>query len=199
MLPEPKRRVRWLTQDEATRLLAELPEHLAAMARFSLATGLRERNVVGLEWSQVDLDRRCAWIHPDQSKTGNAIPVPLNPDAVAVLMSQLGANARTVFTYRGKPVTRANNHAWRKALVRAGIADFRWHDLRHTWASWHIQQGTPLNVLQELGGWSDPQMVQRYAHWSVEHLASYVATLSGPEISTKLAQQEKSEDRVTLR
>ena len=98
------------------------------------------------------------------------------------------AHASAVFTYGGKPVTRANNHAWRKALVRAGISNFRWHDLRHTWASWHIQQGTPLNVLQELGGWSDPQMVRRYAHWSVEHLVSYADTLSGPEVSTKLAQ-----------
>jgi len=49
-------------------------------------------------------------------------------------------------------VTRANNHAWRKALKRTGIEDFRWHDFRHTWASWHVQAGTPLNVLQELGG-----------------------------------------------
>jgi integrase len=84
-------------------------------------------------------------------------------------------------------------------LVRAGISNFRWHDLRHTWASWHIQQGTPLNVLQELGGWSDPKMVRRYAHWSVEHLVSYADTLSGPEISTKLAQQEENGERVTLR
>jgi len=60
MLPEPKRRIRWLTQIEATRLLEELPDHLEQMARFSLATGLREANVTGLEWTQVDLDRRVA-------------------------------------------------------------------------------------------------------------------------------------------
>jgi integrase len=61
--------------------------------------------------------------------------------------------------------------------VRAGIDDFRWYDLRHTWASWHVQNGTPLNVLQELGGWESPQMVRRYAHFAAQHLAAYVSKL----------------------
>ncbi|MGH8656415.1 MAG: tyrosine-type recombinase/integrase, partial [Gammaproteobacteria bacterium] len=101
------------------------------MAAFTLATGLRERNVTRLEWSQVDLRRRLCWIHPDQAKTKKAIAVPLNGDAVAILRQQVGKHERYVFTYLGKPVTRANNHVWRKALVRAGSEDFRWHDLRH--------------------------------------------------------------------
>lgn len=151
LLQTPKRRVRWLTFGEAGRLLAELPEHLRSMAAFTLATGLRERNVTRLEWSQVDLQRRLCWIHPDQAKAKKAIAVPLNGDAVAILRQQEGKNERYVFTYLGKPVTRANNHAWRKALGKAGIEDFRWHDLRHTWASWHVQAGTPPHALQELG------------------------------------------------
>ena len=68
MLPESQRRIRYLERQEAQRLLAELPEHLADMAAFSLSTGLRAANVTGLMWSQVDLDRRLAWIHPDQAK-----------------------------------------------------------------------------------------------------------------------------------
>ena len=52
------------------------------------------------------------------------------------------------------------------ALERARIENFRWHDLRHTWASWHVQKGTPLVALQELGGWESAQMVRRYAHLS---------------------------------
>jgi integrase len=67
-----------------------------------------------------------------------------------------------------------NTKSWRAALVRAGIENFRWHDLRHTWASWHIQNGTPLNVLKELGGWADLSMVLRYAHLTSEHLSMYV-------------------------
>ena len=58
-------------------------------------------------------------------------------------------------------------------MARAGIEDFRWHDLRHTWASWHVQNGTPLNALQDLGAWEDGDMVKRYAHLSANHLASY--------------------------
>lgn len=67
-----------------------------------------------------------------------------------------------------------NTKAWRSALKLAGIKDFRWHDLRHTWASWHVQSGMPLHILQELGGWSDYKMVQRYAHLTQEHLARFV-------------------------
>jgi len=59
-----------------------------------------------------------------------------------------------------------------------GIHDFRWHDLRHTWASWHVQQGTPLHALQELGGWESAEMVRRYAHLSAEHLAAYADRLN---------------------
>lgn len=178
-LPEPKRRVRWLSREEAEKVLAELPEHLAEMMRFTLATGLREKNVTQLKWSQVDSLRRFAWIHADEAKGKKAIAVPLNQDALTVLGRQEGSCPTYVFTYKGMPVWRANNHAWRKALKRAGIIDFRWHDLRHTWASWHIQQGTPLHVLQELGGWSDASMVRKYAHLSANHLMEYADQLPG--------------------
>ncbi len=70
MLTEPKRRVRWITREEADTLLKELPAHLEAMARFTLATGLRESNVTGLEWSQVDLENRRAWIHAIRPRAG---------------------------------------------------------------------------------------------------------------------------------
>jgi integrase len=185
LLPEPDRRIRWLTRDEADRLLDELPEHLADMMRFSLATGLREANVTGLEWSQVDMTRRVAWIHPDQAKARKAIGVPLNTDAVLVLRRWEGRHKARVFafprTVAGEvvwtPIIKAGGKAWRKALERAGITGFRWHDLRHTWASWHVQFGTPLHVLQELGGWSDYAMVHRYAHLAPEHLAEHAARI----------------------
>ena len=73
---------------------------------------------------------------------------------------------------------KANTRAWKQAFDRAGIEEFRWHDLRHTWASWHVQSGTPLNALQELGGWSCYSMVQRYAHLSADHLAGYADNIS---------------------
>lgn len=177
LLPEPKKRVRYLLRSEAESLLVELPPHLSHMAAFSLATGLRKGNVLGLEWSQVDLARRVAWIHPDQSKSRIAIGVPLNDDAARILALQIGAHPRFVFTYGGKPVHQTTTAAWYKALKRCGIADFRWHDLRHTWASWHVQGGTPLHALRELGGWESDAMVRRYAHFSVGHLATYAGKL----------------------
>jgi integrase len=184
MLSETKRRIRWLIRKDADKLFLELSDHLEAMTRFALATGLREANVTGLEWSQVDLQRRIAWILADQAKAGKPIGVPLNKDAMVVLRQQQGRHAQRVFTYKGNPILKAGSTAWRKALDRAGIrkymekdkrtknspyphhadgeyrfSDFRWHDLRHTWASWHVQAGTPIHVLQELGGWSDIRMV----------------------------------------
>jgi len=177
LLREPNRRVRYLHRHEAAALLRELPSHLAEMAAFALATGLRKGNVIGLQWSQVDLRRRIAWIHPDQSKSRRAIAVPLNDDAMRVISLQTGRHATHVFTFNGSPVVETSTAAWHKALRRCGITDFRWHDLRHTWASWHVQGGTPLHVLQELGGWESAQMVRRYAHFSADHLAAYADRL----------------------
>ena len=170
---EPNIRIRWLTQAEAVLLLKQLPSHLEAMAQFTLATGLRESNVLQLEWKQIDMQRHVAWIHGDQAKGTKAIGVPLNDDALAILAAQFGKHHARVFTYKGKPVAKAGTAAWCKALKRAGIEKFKWHDLRHTWASWHVQNGTPLHILKELGGWSSYEMVQRYAHLAPEHLAKF--------------------------
>ena len=78
-------------------MLKELPEHTKAMAIFTLATGLRESNVTGLEWSQVNLQSKIAWIHADQSKTGKTIRIPLNENAITVLTEQLGKHSIRVF------------------------------------------------------------------------------------------------------
>jgi integrase len=177
MLKEPTRRVRFLTYEEARRLLEVLPEHLSEMAAFSLATGLRRANVTGLQWTQLDLGRRLAWIHPDQAKARKAFAVPLNAEAVLIVRRQAGKHPTHVFSFQGKPIKQVSTKAWYAALARAGIEDFRWHDLRHTWASWHVQNGTPLHALQELGGWESPEMVRRYAHFSAEHLAPYADRL----------------------
>lgn len=167
---ESDHRIQWLTQNEVTKLIAELPSHLADMAIFTLATGLRQSNVKNLKWVDIDLQKRHAWVHPDEAKAGKAIAVPLNADAMRVLEKQIGIHSQFVFTFRSKPVSCVNTRAWRRALVRAGIQNFRWHDLRHTWASWHVQSGTSLQELQLLGGWSTFSMVLRYAHLSSAHL-----------------------------
>ncbi|MFZ1326230.1 MAG: site-specific integrase [Candidatus Contendobacter sp.] len=173
LLPEPSRRIRYLNEDEEQRLLDALPAHLARIARFALATGLRMSNITGLEWRQIDLGRRQAWIWADQAKGREAIPVPLNQEAVRVLREQWGKHPERVFTHQGQPFRQANGRAWRKSIQRAGLEDVRFHDLRHTWATRHIQAGTPLHALMELGGWKDAAMVRKYAHFSAAHLQNY--------------------------
>jgi integrase len=133
--------------------------------------------VTGLQWKQVDLSRQLAWIHPDQAKARKAIAVPLNTEAMALVQKQVGKHLTHVFSFRGKPIKQVSTKAWYAALERAGIEDFRWHDLRHCWASWHVQNGTPLFALQELGGRESPEMVRRYAHLSASHLAPYAERL----------------------
>ncbi len=167
---ESEGRVRSLTPQEFDRLRLELPPHLADMAVFAVATGLRQANVTGLEWKYVDLERKHAWIPGSQHKNGRPHSVPLNEMALSVLRKQVGRHPERVFTYAGEPVVNVYTKAFKAALVRAGIEDFKWHDLRHTFATWHRQAGTPTHELQRLGGWKTGAMVERYAHVAPEAL-----------------------------
>lgn len=186
MRPEGNTRIRWLTRNEADRLLKELPAHLQLMMRFTLATGLRSANVRGLKWADVDLVRRHAMVAAENSKNGRAIAVPLNDDAIEIIKSQMGKHTTYVFTYNGQYVSQCSTRAWRNALARAGIVDFHWHDLRHTWASWHVQSGTTLQELYDLGGWKKFDMVLRYAHLSSSHLRAAADRISGKKGKAKL-------------
>jgi integrase len=177
LFKEAEGRVRALTRAEFERLCSELPAHLADMARFSVATGLRQANVTGLEWRYVDLGQRHAWIPGNRHKNGRPHAVPLNGAAMAVLRRQIGKHPTTVFTYRGEPITQVNTKAWKAALRRAEISDFRWHDLRHTFATWLRQAGVPTHELRMLGGWETPAMVERYAHVAPSGLQAASAKL----------------------
>jgi integrase len=177
---------RWLTREEAAALHGELPAHLRPMYLFALATGLREQNVLRLEWAKVDLGRRVMWVKAAAAKGKKPIGIPLNRDAIAVLEGQKGKHKRWVFPAPLKPkkrdmepYDRANNHGFKAAQVRAGIAPLTWHDLRHTWASWHVMAGTSLRSLMDLGGWRSIKSVLRYAHLSPEHLAGDAARVEG--------------------
>ena len=116
------------------------------------------------------MERRHAWLN--KTKNGTPRGVPLNEDAVEVLREQIGKHLRFCFSYEGRPLRAdVTNTAWHTALKRSGIENFRFHDLRHTWASWHRQAGTPCEELKDLGGWKSRVMVDRYAKYSMEHLA----------------------------
>lgn len=83
------------------------------------------------------------------------------------------------------------------AVMRADVHPLRFHDLRHTFASWHVQQGTPLSVLQELGGWQSGAMVSRYAHLGAEHLAAWNDRLMGH--GTNVAQPAHDNEKQPTR
>lgn len=189
---EPKRRIRWIEPEQVQTLINELPEHLQDLVIFSLCTGLRKRNVTELEWSQVDLKRNVAWIHADQAKARKSIHISLNVTAMEVLNKQVGKHPVRVFTYRDKPIIQVNTKAWYKALKRAGIANFRWHDLRHTWASWLTQKGVPLNVIQEMGAWESTEMVKRYAHLAPEQFRKHAMVVDELLNDTILTQPVKN-------
>jgi len=195
---EPPGRVDWLTRQQAAALLDELPKHLEVMARFALATGLRESNVRLLRWSQVDIAQAVCWHESGETKSGRAHRTELNADALRVLAEQRGKHSVWVFPVpkrkgselvADEPTSKISNHAWRKACVRAGLPTLRFHDLRHTWASWHRQAGTPDPVLQALGGWASQAMVQRYGHLGPSHLAEWAGN---SQAGTNLAHPMRS-------
>jgi integrase len=147
------------------------------VAEFAVLTGLRTANIRELIWSRVDLARAHAWIPAQSTKGGRAIGIALSEDAVQVLRGiDRQEGQEHVFLYEGRPVSNAyGKAAWRKACKRAGLAGLRFHDLRHTWASWLMQAGVPAYAIQSLGGWASPKMVERYAHLSPDHLKQYAA------------------------
>src|SRR3546814_2837751 len=94
--------------------------------------------------------RRMATIGHGDTKNGSALGVPLNEVALAVLQRQWGKHPTHVFTYRGNPLRSANTRKWRAALKTCGIEDFRWHDLRHTWASRSEEHTSELQSLMRI-------------------------------------------------
>jgi len=126
-------------------------------------------NVLDLQWSAVDLRRRTAWVHGDEAKGGEAIGVPLNDDATPVLNEEKGKHTDRVFTYQRQTP---------RSGERAGIKNFRWHDLRHVWATWQSWPVRTMAELQELGAWKSELMVKPYAHFAPEQLHKAVHRLA---------------------
>jgi integrase len=150
-------------------------------------------------------DCRIGRVWPDEAKGGELIAVPLNDDALAVLRACQGQHPTHVFTHAkvGKggrvlwrrPIgKRSNNTAFRKARDRAGLPGLRWHDLRHTWATWHAQAGTPELVLQRLGGWADLRMVSTYAHLVGQGLHAHAGSIRLPPVPIDAPRGDSFDD-----
>lgn len=174
-------RVRYLRDwTEAERLIAAMPEHWRDPARFTLHTGLRQGTLRALRWEWISGDLLV--VPGPHTKSGRTLPLPLNSQATRMLSenrSRLSGTGHIFVRSDGQPLGRMEHKTWRKVLERSGIQDFRWHDLRHTWASWMMMTGqVSLYELQQLGDWSTPAMVQRYAHLAPDYLRGVVQRAS---------------------
>jgi integrase len=183
---EPKGRIRYITPDEADRLLLAASPHLRPLVVFLLGTGARLSEALYLDWRQVDLNRRQVTFL--DTKNGDPRSVPLHPRVVAAL-SALAHREGAVFRRPAKkgdknPLAKPYSErlggggqvktAWAGMLRRSGIKDFTPHDCRHTWATWHYAANRDLAALMQLGGWKSPEMVLRYAHANVGHLTASI-------------------------
>lgn len=188
-LKMPEGRMRWLTREEAQRLLtagrvSDAP-HLYDFLRLALNTGMRRGEMLGLEWRRVDFGEARLLLEGIHTKNGKRRYVPLNRGALDALKSRLqfrdqfSPGSPWVFVQRnGKPVVQVN-FAFRQACEKAGVEDFRIHDLRHTFASWLVSSGVPLSELRDLLGHSSIVQTERYAHLAPGRLHYAVEILDG--------------------
>lgn len=170
----PKQDPRWITRKQFIGLCRELPPHAEAVVRFAAATGARSANIFRAKWTDVDTRLRLIRIAGTDAKGGRALGLPLSEEALQVLSGVRGKHPIYVFAdQRGRAPIRSIKTTWTKAVNRAGLKGFRFHDLRHTWAAWHVLAGTPPIILKELGGWQSLSMVERYGHLNPGHLGAW--------------------------
>lgn len=149
-------------------------DHMTPVVLLAMNTGLRRGELLALDWSDINLDARILTVRRENAKSGKQRHVPLNAEALAVLkqwMSQT-AGAGSVFGVASV------KSSWGSLLTAAKVENFRFHDLRHHFASRLVMGGVDLNTVRELLGHADLTMTLRYAHLAPEHLAAAVEKLS---------------------
>ncbi|RJQ54525.1 MAG: site-specific integrase [Nitrospiraceae bacterium] len=186
------RRLRFLTQEECHALINACESYLKPVVITAMNTGMRKSEILTLQWDNVDL--KHGFILLDKTKNGERREIPLSATVKAVLQ---GITRRLDIPYvffdsaSGKPFQNVKR-SFHSALRRAKITDFKFHDLRHTFASHLVMSGVDLTTVKELLGHKDIKMTLRYSHLAPEHKLKAVdildKTLNGNTISTKLAQ-----------
>ncbi len=186
LLAEPEGRVRWISREEANRLLDAAKKalrvpFLAEFIALGLYTGCRKEELLGLEWSRVDLRENLIHLEAQHTKAGRRRSVPLCQGAREALLRQASFRAQKcpaapwVFVKSNGQRVVDIRDAFARACRDAGITDFRPHDLRHTCAAWLVTDGAPLAEIRDLLGHSTIMMTERYAHLAPENLRSTVA------------------------
>lgn len=181
--PEPRGRVRYLSDDERAALLeaCRTSEYrpLYLIVLFALTTGMRRGEILGLRWQDVDLERRIAVLH--HTKNGDRRSVPIVPE-VAELLREHGKVRKLgndqVFVSDGPAEVWLFDKAWYQALSAAKIKDFRFHDLRHTAASYLAMSGATTAEIAAVLGHRTLQMVKRYTHLSDQHTGAVIERMT---------------------
>jgi integrase len=184
---------RWLTVEEEGRLLAASPVWLQEIIVFAANTGLRQSEILNLQWCNMDLFRRTITLL--EQKNGGRDTLPVNATTLAVLKARAKARSRTTeYVFSNGAGNRRDARdllrAFYPAMKHADVRRFRFHDLRHTFATRLVQAGADIYTVQKLGRWKTMSMVQRYAHHHSESLRAGIEILDRvpAESSTKLAQ-----------
>ncbi len=181
-------RIRWITIEEADRLVEACSEHLRPLVIFLLYTGARCGEALWLDWRDVELAR--AHVSFPKTKNGEARGVGLHPRVVAALANLPHREGEVFRRPDGDAYTKPTRSddtsagsristAFKGACRRAGIVDFHPHDCRHTWASWHYAENRDFAALKKLGGWKSDKMVLRYTHVNVSELQHTINRLPG--------------------
>lgn len=187
MKVDRKGRVRYLTTEEEKALREALDkrdkiskDHLKSLVILSLNTGMRRGEVFNLKWSDIDLKNKVLTVEGDTAKSGQTRHIPLNKEALSILKTwKAKDNNNFSYVFPSKTGSRLDNvkKAWTNLLGQAKIESFRWHDLRHTFASKLAMKGVPLNTIRELLGHSDLAMTLRYSHLAPDIKAKAVELL----------------------
>jgi len=184
--------LRVLTFDEETRLFAAAAPHLRPIIAIALNTGMRRGELLSLKWEQVDLRRGIITV--SKSKSGKVRDIPINKPARQALFELHTRRSGPVFSFRGNPIASVTK-SFNTATRSAEIENFRFHDLRHTFATRLVEAGVDLPTVKELMGHSNITTTMRYAHPSPEHRVRAVELLQNRnESGTLVAHGESRED-----
>lgn len=185
-LDVPDGRTRYLYEDEIPRLWSVSSRWLWRMIWFACLTGLRQGEQLSLRWSQIqDGQIRLKGKTNTGEGTKGKKPryIPLIPDLITILEEVRGDHPEFVFVtpHLRRKISKSNFSAnyWKPAREAAGLKDFRWHDLRHTFCSWVVRRGGELPKLQKLAGHSNYRTTQIYTHLEPEHLVDTINLLDG--------------------
>lgn len=190
--PKPKGRLRWITESQADTLIESAEnlsrsKYLANLIRLALNTGMRKGEMLYLEWNRVDFVNRMIYLEPGHQKNKSFGSVALNAGAISALKAQIGKHDKWVFYYR-KSRIKDPKKAFFKACSDAGISDFHFHDLRHTFAAWAVQRGIPIKTLQELMRHEDITSTMIYAHLAPENLRDAIDLMTYDKTMTTGSQ-----------